>query len=99
MPLFSERRVATAEWSCHPYVGASGWAPVGGTLTETAAGYCAVVDVKPSQEFGIYGTSTAGYPGSPYVNVYTAATWTTLFNYLRPVRRDQRGHAVPASWL
>jgi len=60
---------------------AAGWAPLSGTLTEAAAGYCAVVDVKPSQAFGIYGTSTAGYPGVPYANVYAASKWTTLYNY------------------
>jgi hypothetical protein len=65
----------------HHFSFAVGWAPFSGTLTEAAAGYCAVVDVKPNQSFGIYGTSSAGYPGVPYVNVYSAANWTTLYNY------------------
>jgi hypothetical protein len=65
----------------HHFSFAAGWAPLSGTLTEAAAGYCAVVDVRSAQELGIYGTSNAGYPGVPYVNMYSAAKWTTLYNY------------------
>lgn len=65
----------------HHFSFAVGWAPFSGTLTEAADGYCAVVDVQPNQSLGIYGTSNAGYPGVPYVNVYQAAKWTTLYNY------------------
>lgn len=65
----------------HHFSSAAGWAPFSGILTEAAAGYCAVVDVQPNQPFGIFGTSTASYPGVPYVNMYPAAKWTTLYNY------------------
>jgi hypothetical protein len=53
---------------------------VGGTLTESAAGFCAVVNgLQPLQTFGIFGTDTGVYPEAADVNIYTPADWTTTF--------------------
>jgi hypothetical protein len=64
----------------HQFSASGTWGPVSGTLTEKAAGYCAVVnDIQPLQTFGIFGTDTAGYPNAANVNIYTPADWTTTY--------------------
>lgn len=60
---------------------ANGWAPVSGTLTESAAGYCAVVDIQPSQNFSVYGTNTVQGPDWASVDVLTADNWGTEGKY------------------
>jgi hypothetical protein len=78
-------RVGTAAgWApqcqAHQFSASSGWGPVSGTLTENAAGYCAVVNgLEPLQSFGIFGTDTGIYPEAADVNIYTPADWTTTY--------------------
>ena len=75
-------RVATASgWApeCRAHaLTADGFGPLDGSLTESAVGYCAVVAVKPSQEFDVYGTSTASYPATPWAQVYGTDDWSGL---------------------
>ncbi|MFD7260523.1 hypothetical protein [Streptomyces sp. NPDC059874] len=71
---------------------AAGWAPEctanrisvdgfparSGTLTEAATGYCAVLDMKPSQAFNVVGTSSAtSYPQTPDIELVSGALWTS----------------------
>ncbi len=64
----------------HQFSAAATWGPVSGTLTENAAGYCAVINnLEPNQTFGIFGTDTAGYPEAASVNIYTPGDWTVQF--------------------
>jgi hypothetical protein len=64
----------------HQFSASANWGPVSGTLTEKAAGYCAVVnDIQPLQTFDIFGTDTAGYPNAANVDIYTPSDWTTTY--------------------
>jgi hypothetical protein len=63
----------------HHFSAADNWGPVTGTLTEKAAGYCAVVDLEALQQFKIAGTDTSGYPDNADVNIYTPTDWTTEY--------------------
>ncbi|MFF3112398.1 hypothetical protein ACFVSN_24785 [Kitasatospora sp. NPDC057904] len=46
-----------------------------GLLTESSTGYCAVVDMKPSQSFNVVGTSSATNIAQPVLTFLTPATW------------------------
>ena len=64
-----------AECTAHHLIAANGFPLTSGTLTEQATAYCAVIDVKSIQSFDIPGTTTASYPYTPDLNVWTAANW------------------------
>ncbi len=53
-----------------------GFAPRNGVLSENSTGYCAVVDMKASQSFDLYGTSGADFPDSPWVGFFHPGHWT-----------------------
>ncbi|MFF2746347.1 hypothetical protein ACFVVA_12455, partial [Kitasatospora sp. NPDC058048] len=72
-------RVGTAdgwapECTAHP-VSIDGFPQRSGVFTEDATGYCAVVDMKPSQSFNIVGTSSAPYSQQPTLNLLSGAHW------------------------
>ncbi|MFC9584577.1 hypothetical protein ACFVJ8_17335 [Streptomyces yangpuensis] len=49
-----------------------------GVLTQTASAYCAVVDMKPSQSFGVGGVSTSNdlaSPATPELSLLAAQGW------------------------
>ena len=50
-------------------------AAVSDTLTDASDLYCAVVNVQPNGLFSIYGSDSAIFPSSLWVNAYTAASW------------------------
>jgi hypothetical protein len=54
-------------------------AAVSDTLTDSADVYCGVIDMAPNQFWSIYGSSTAIYPSSVYMNAYPAGSWATPF--------------------
>ena len=57
-------------------VSSNGWAPVGGTLTESSTAYCAVVTPVSGEEFAAYGAAGAGGNGPvPYLIATSAADW------------------------
>ncbi|MFE9930718.1 hypothetical protein [Streptomyces sp. NPDC005533] len=70
---------------------AAGWAPEctanpitvngfparSGVLSESSAGYCAVVDVKPNQAFKVAGNSSTTSSAHPSLNLHGAAQWTS----------------------
>lgn len=73
-------RVATsAGWASacqrHQFSTGTTSAAVSDTLTDNADVYCGVVDMQPNQLWSIYGSTTAIYPSSVYVNVYPAGSW------------------------
>lgn len=69
-------RVGTAagwapQCTAHP-LSVNGFGPQSGTLTETTTAYCAVVQMKPSQTIGVYGSGS----GLPWVSVSASGSWT-----------------------
>ncbi|MFD9303307.1 hypothetical protein ACFWCB_11725 [Streptomyces sp. NPDC060048] len=72
---------------------AAGWAPEcaanrisvdgfpvrSGTLTESSTAYCAVVDVKTSQAFNVFGTTSATDVEKPNVALLSAAHWDNSY--------------------
>jgi len=79
-------RVATASgWAAgctsHSVNAAGNWGPVSLTLTEQAAGYCALVNgLEPIQSFSIFGTDSAPGQETPFVNIYSNWDWTQSFS-------------------
>ncbi|MFB6891437.1 hypothetical protein ACFCX4_19275 [Kitasatospora sp. NPDC056327] len=72
-------RVGTAagwapECTAHP-VSAEGFALRGGLLTESSTAYCAVVDMKPSQSFDVFGTTSAPSVEKPVLDLMGPAVW------------------------
>ncbi|WP_042364906.1 hypothetical protein [Streptacidiphilus neutrinimicus] len=72
-------RVGTASgWAsqctAHPLDAATGWKPITASLSEAAAGYCAVVAVQPSQRFWLY-TAGASSANQPVIGMQSAAGW------------------------
>ena len=57
-------------------IGSAGFAPFSSTLTESRTGYCAVVSVRPSEVFGVYGVTSAPRPQAPWVSMLGSADWT-----------------------
>jgi hypothetical protein len=53
---------------------ADGFAPRGGTLTETSTAFCGVTQVKPSQAFDVYGTDSDP-AAPPALGIYSGAGW------------------------
>jgi hypothetical protein len=57
-------------------------AAVSGTLTDSADVYCGVVDAQPTQELSFYGSDTAIFPSTLWVNAYTASSWANPYQNL-----------------
>lgn len=77
-------RVATAAGpaapcAAHALSAADGWAPISGTLTESATAYCATVTYKAGQIFDLPSISNSP-DGTPLINVFPIGTWNTLTN-------------------
>ena len=72
-------RVATASGAAAPCqanaLSVNGWAPVSGTLTESATAYCATIPVQPNEDFSIYGMDSAISPAAPLISVYGLSNW------------------------
>jgi hypothetical protein len=66
--------------TAHQFSAADDWGPLSGTLTENAAGYCAVVNINALQDWNIAGTDTAEPPQSVTANIYTAGSWGNFAN-------------------
>ncbi|MFD4244184.1 hypothetical protein ACFWP3_21675 [Streptomyces sp. NPDC058525] len=58
-------------------ISVNGFPSRSGVLTESSAGYCAVVDVKPGQAFKVVGTSSSTTSEHPSLNLHSAARWTS----------------------
>ncbi|MER5483981.1 hypothetical protein ABT024_12285 [Streptomyces sp. NPDC002812] len=74
-------RVATAAgWAPEcttKRIGAENFPVRGGTLTEDAAGYCAVADMKPGQRFDVYGThNSVATVSNPNVEMLSTTGFT-----------------------
>ncbi|MFE7190660.1 hypothetical protein [Kitasatospora sp. NPDC057541] len=72
-------RVGTAdgwapECTARP-VSVSGFPLRSGVLTESSTAYCAVVDMKPSQSFNVFGTASVGSGEKPLVHLMGPGTW------------------------
>ncbi len=65
------------ECAAHHFTAGNGFPFVSGTLTEQAAGYCAVIDTQQFQSFDIPGATTSGYPDVEDLNVWAPGYWTT----------------------
>ncbi|MFJ6780936.1 hypothetical protein [Streptomyces yangpuensis] len=50
-----------------------------GVLTESSSAYCAVVDVKPGQAFGIHGTSSATGHWKPDMRLLSRTDWDNSY--------------------
>jgi hypothetical protein len=62
----------------HQLSGAAGWAPIRVTMSEAAAGYCAVLTVRANQETTIYSPSSTGTGvGQPFMTAGSAANWSS----------------------
>ncbi|WP_433890658.1 hypothetical protein [Streptomyces sp. CA-111067] len=60
-----------------------GFGPRSGSLTQTSAAFCGVMQVKPGQRFEVYGTA-AGSTSVPALGLYSSANWpgeTIDFDY------------------
>lgn len=58
-----------------------GFAPRGGSLTETATAFCGVMQVKPRQAFDVYMTDSDA-AGTPALGLYSGAGWNgTGYDY------------------
>lgn len=72
-------RMATASGPAAPCqanaLSVNGWAPVSGTLTESATAYCATISVQPNEDFSIYGMDSAISPAAPLISVYALSNW------------------------
>ncbi|MFJ2776883.1 MULTISPECIES: hypothetical protein [unclassified Kitasatospora] len=69
---------------------ASGWAPEctahqasiagfpgqSGVFTESSSAYCAVLDMKPSQAFKVFGISSATGTAQPFIRLLSPVKWT-----------------------
>ncbi|MEU1283215.1 hypothetical protein [Kitasatospora sp. NPDC005856] len=62
------------ECTAHP-VSIDGFPQRSGVFTEDSTGYCAVVDMKPSQSFNIVGNSSAPYSQQPTISLLSGAHW------------------------
>ncbi|MFI8519985.1 hypothetical protein ACIGEZ_19430 [Streptomyces sp. NPDC085481] len=74
---------------------AAGWAPEcaankvapggfslrGGVLTESATAYCAVLDLKPDQDFDVYGTESSAGKGKPWLNLLAPNAFGATTDY------------------
>ncbi|MFI8083462.1 hypothetical protein ACIF6L_22015 [Kitasatospora sp. NPDC086009] len=63
-----------AECTAHP-LPADGFPVRSGVLTESSSGYCAVIDMKPSQSFSVFGTSSAVGGDQPSISLVGPAMW------------------------
>ncbi|MFC7218715.1 hypothetical protein ACFQLX_11125 [Streptomyces polyrhachis] len=59
------------ECTAHP-VSVEGFVPRSGTFTESATGYCAVMQLKPSQRFSLHGTYSSGNSSGPWATLLGA---------------------------
>jgi len=57
----------------------NGWAPLGGTLTESSTAYCAVINPVPGEQFAAYGASPAVDSPVSYVTATSAANWGNVY--------------------
>jgi hypothetical protein len=62
-------------------VGPDGFAPFSTILTESQTAYCAVVSVRPSEAFGVYGVTSAPRPGTPWIIMAGSSDWTNGGGY------------------
>ncbi|MFE7638081.1 hypothetical protein ACFU7Z_28965 [Kitasatospora sp. NPDC057518] len=62
------------ECTAHP-VSIDGFPQRSGVFTEDSTGYCAVVDMKPSQSFNVAGTSSAPFSQQPAVTLLSGTHW------------------------
>ncbi|MFF4379989.1 hypothetical protein [Kitasatospora sp. NPDC001547] len=62
------------ECTAHP-VSIDGFPQHSGVFTEDSTGYCAVVDMKPSQSFNIVGNSSAPSGQQPTISLLSGAHW------------------------
>lgn len=72
-------RVATAsgpaaQCAQHQLSG-NGWAPISGTLTESATAYCAAMPVQLDEMFDVYGMDSAPTQGDLSVQAYALSSW------------------------
>ncbi|MEU3574665.1 hypothetical protein AB0E96_40615, partial [Kitasatospora sp. NPDC036755] len=67
------------ECTAHP-ISIDGFPQRSGVLTEDSDGYCAVVDMKPSQSFGIIGTSSSVTSAQPDFSLLSGAHWTRHYD-------------------
>ncbi|WP_370114148.1 hypothetical protein [Streptacidiphilus sp. MAP12-33] len=72
-------RVGTAagwapQCTAHQLNGATGWKPFTVSMSESAAGYCAVVTVQPNEEFWL-DTTAPSNGGTPEFGMESAAHW------------------------
>lgn len=80
------------------YSAETGWGPVSGTLTESAAGHCATVDVKPNDKFTIY---EGGVTKSDLVNgdVLSSENWNSTSGVQNDFCTNTQGASYSAQWL
>ncbi|MFD0276837.1 hypothetical protein ACFVHB_23430 [Kitasatospora sp. NPDC127111] len=62
------------ECAAHP-LSVDGFALRTGVLTESATAYCGVIDMKPLQDFNVYGTSSATNTERPRINLFSPTKW------------------------
>ncbi|MGW1176219.1 hypothetical protein ACWD4P_21200 [Kitasatospora sp. NPDC002543] len=62
------------ECTAHP-ISIDGFPQRSGVLTEDATGYCAVVDMKPSQSFKLVGNVSTTVGAQPYFDLLSGAHW------------------------
>ncbi|MFG2908897.1 hypothetical protein ACGF13_27975, partial [Kitasatospora sp. NPDC048286] len=62
------------ECTAHP-ISVDGFPQRSGVFTEDSTGYCAVVDMKPSQSFNVVGNSSTPYSQQPVINLLSGTHW------------------------
>jgi hypothetical protein len=68
----------TSACSAHQLSGATGWAPIRVSMSEAAAGYCAVLTVEPNQDTTIYSPSSTGSGvDQPFMELQSPTNWSS----------------------